>query len=81
MKKNDWLVALTRLRVFAILAGLAWVFGIVPPPGMRIALVALVLAAVVADGWLDQQRRPGPAADRPWTAPQSKTHDRYHAAA
>ena len=82
MKKNDWLVALTRLRVFAILAGLAWIFGIVPPPGMRIALVALVFAAVVADGWLDQQRlRPGPGADRPWTAPQSRKYDRYQPAA
>lgn len=81
MKKNDWLVAASRLRVFAILAGLAWIFGIVPPPGMRIALVALVLAAVVADGWLDKQRLVHATADRPWTAPQSRKHDRYQPAA
>ncbi|MFE3326872.1 hypothetical protein [Streptomyces sp. NPDC059176] len=56
MKPTDWLVALTRVRVFAILAGLAWIAGIVPPPGMRITLVALVLAAIFADGWLDHQR-------------------------
>lgn len=78
MKKSDWLVALTRLRVFAILAGLAWMFGIMPPPGMRVALVALVLAAVVADGWLDKQRHAHATTDRPWTAPQS---NRYQPAA
>jgi hypothetical protein len=72
VKTTDWLVALTRLRVFAILAGLAWIVGIIPPPGTRIALVALVLAAVIADGWLDQQRTHQPATRVP---PQ---RDRFH---
>lgn len=70
MTKNDWLVALTRLRVFAILAGLAWIVGLVPPPGTRIALAALVLGAIVADVWLDKQR-----------TVHAVTRDRFRAAA
>ncbi|MFJ1647980.1 hypothetical protein [Streptomyces sp. NPDC088258] len=49
-----------RARIAFLVAGLAWLFGLAPPPGIRIAVVALVGAAFLLDSWLDQQptRRP-----------------------
>lgn len=47
-----------RARVAVLVAGLAWAFGLTPPPGTRIALLLLVAAAFVIDQWLDQQHPP-----------------------
>ncbi|MFJ7998993.1 hypothetical protein ACIQ7D_17855 [Streptomyces sp. NPDC096310] len=44
-----------RARIAFLVAGLAWLFGLAPPPGIRIAVVVLVAAAIVLDAWLDQQ--------------------------
>ncbi|MFE9886853.1 hypothetical protein [Streptomyces scopuliridis] len=49
-----------RARIAILVAGLAWLFGLAPPPGTRIALVALVAAAIVLDAWLDQQHPRSP---------------------
>ncbi|WP_030757334.1 hypothetical protein [Streptomyces sp. NRRL F-5135] len=45
-----------RARIAILVAGLAWLFGLAPPPGIRIAVVALVAAAILLDAWLDQQQ-------------------------
>lgn len=47
-----------RARVAVLVAGLAWVFGLVPPPGTRFGLLLLVGVAFVIDQWLDQQQPP-----------------------
>ena len=67
-----WLIGLTRLRVFAIFAGLAWVAGIEAPVLTRIAIVALALIAVVFDGYLDEQRIGHQA--KTTTVPPQRTH-------
>lgn len=43
-------------RVAVLVAALAWIFGLTPPPGTRIALLVLVGAAMVIDQWLTQQQ-------------------------
>ena len=67
------LIGLTRLRVALLIAGLAWFAGLAPTFPARLAIGALVLAALVFDGLLDEQRI-GRTAKQP-------SHDRYHAAA
>lgn len=67
-----WLIGLTRLRVFAIFAGLAWVAGIDAPVLTRIAIVALALIAVLFDGYLDEQRIGHQA--KTTTVPPQRTH-------
>jgi hypothetical protein len=47
-----------RARVAVLVAGLAWLFGLTPPPGTRIGLLLLVAAAFVIDQWLTQQQPP-----------------------
>lgn len=52
------LIAVARQARFAVLfAGMAWLFGIAPPPGLRIALVVMFAAACVIDQWLTQPHR------------------------
>lgn len=54
-----------RARVAVMVAGLAWLFGLIPPPGTRLAVVALVAAVIVFDAWLDQQQPHRPARVHP----------------
>ncbi|MEU7240298.1 hypothetical protein [Streptomyces sparsogenes] len=49
------LAGLARLRIALMIAGLSWLFGVVPPVWMRILLGVLVLAALVLDGLIDEQ--------------------------
>lgn len=46
---------LARLRIALMIAGLSWLFGVVPPVWMRVGLGVLVLAALVLDGAIDEQ--------------------------
>lgn len=50
------MIAATRARVAVFVAGLAWIFGLVPPAGIRFAVIALVIVAIAGDGWVDEQR-------------------------
>ncbi|MFP8944723.1 hypothetical protein ACLIYM_25270 [Streptomyces fenghuangensis] len=50
------LIGLTRLRLAFIVAGLAWLFDLTPPPSQRITVVALVAVAVAFEWFLDEQR-------------------------
>ncbi|MGW2113759.1 hypothetical protein [Streptomyces zhihengii] len=43
-------------RVATIYILLAWLFGLMPPPGTRLFLVVLFAVACVADQWLTQQQ-------------------------
>lgn len=47
---------LARLRIALMIAGMAWLFGIVPPPPMRILLAVLVVGALVLDVVIDGQK-------------------------
>ncbi|MFG2328270.1 hypothetical protein ACGFMM_01455 [Streptomyces sp. NPDC048604] len=67
-----WLIGLTRLRVFAIFAGLAWVVGLEAPVLTRLVIVGLAIVAVLFDGYLDEQRI-GHAA-KTATVPPQRTH-------
>ena len=58
-----------RARVAVLVAGLAWLFGLTPPPGTRIGLLLLVGAAFVIDQWLSQQHPP-----RTIRIPTPRTH-------
>lgn len=59
------LIGLTRARVALLAMGLAWLVGLVPDLGTRLAVAALIAIAVAADGWLDEQRiRHAPAKTR-----------------
>lgn len=60
------LIGLTRARVALLAMGLAWLAGLMPEPPTRLAIAALVVIAVAADGWLDEQRiRHQPATRHP----------------
>lgn len=50
------LIGLTRARVALLVAGLAWFFGLTADFPARLAIAGLVLAALVFDGLLDEQR-------------------------
>lgn len=50
------LAGLARLRIALMIAGLSWLFGVTPPMWMRIGLGALVLAALVLDAVIDQDK-------------------------
>lgn len=50
------LIGLTRARVALLAMGLAWLVGLVPDLGTRLAIAALIAVAVAADGWLDEAR-------------------------
>ncbi|MGW7597250.1 hypothetical protein [Streptomyces antimycoticus] len=50
------LAGLARLRIALMIAGLSWLFGVVPPLSMRILLGGLVLAALVLDAVIDEDK-------------------------
>ncbi|GFE20059.1 hypothetical protein [Streptomyces nigrescens] len=66
------LIGLTRLRVALMIAGLAFFMGLTAPLGIRVLLLALIVAAVVFDGAVEDQRTKKPAAT---------SHDDYRTAA
>lgn len=65
---------LARLRIALMIAGLSWLFGVVPPVWMRVGLGVLVLAALVLDGAIDEQ-----TVRREWV--RTKQPDDYQPAA
>lgn len=73
--KTDLIIALTRARVAVLVAGIAWLFGVMPPPGSRIILAVIVVAAIVFDGWIEQLRLVHAATAK------TTSHDRYQPAA
>lgn len=50
------LAGLARLRIALMIAGMSWLFGIVPPMWMRILLGLLVLAALILDAVIDEDK-------------------------
>ena len=48
--------AARMFRVACLFVSMAWTFDLVPPTGVRIGLIVLFAAAVVADQWLTQQQ-------------------------
>ncbi|MCQ8831790.1 hypothetical protein [Streptomyces malaysiensis] len=50
------LAGLARLRIALMIAGLSWLFGVVPPLWMRLGLGLLVLVALVLDGLIDEDK-------------------------
>lgn len=50
------LAGLARLRIALMIAGLSWLFGVTPPPGMRVVLAVIVLGALVLDAAIDERR-------------------------
>lgn len=50
------LAGLARLRIALMIAGMSWLIGVVPPVWMRVGLGVLVLAALVLDGLIDEQK-------------------------
>ena len=50
------LAGLARLRIALMIAGLSWLFGVTPSLWMRVGLGVLVLAALVLDGVIDEQK-------------------------
>lgn len=50
------LAGLARLRLFLMVAGLAWLVGLDAPPWTRAVLVGLALAATAFDGLIDEQK-------------------------
>ncbi|MGW4075979.1 hypothetical protein ACWELB_21120 [Streptomyces asiaticus] len=50
------LAGLARLRIALMIAGLSWLFGVVPPVWMRVGLGLLVFAALVLDGVIDEDK-------------------------
>jgi hypothetical protein len=60
-----------RARVAVLVAAMAWLFGLTPPPGTRVALLLLVAAAFVIDQWLTQQQ---PTRTIRIPAPRNRQH-------
>lgn len=60
------LIGLTRLRVALMIAGLAFFMGLTAPLGIRVLILALIVAAVVFDGAVEDQRTkiPSPRPSR-----------------
>ncbi|GGU52435.1 hypothetical protein [Streptomyces lavendofoliae] len=52
----DLLAALTKARVALLIAGLAWLFGVAPAWPARVGLAVLVLAALLLDAAIDEQK-------------------------
>jgi hypothetical protein len=63
------LLAVRRVRLLAVLAGLAWLLGISPPALARLALVAVFAVALVLDMLADAGIRPGPVRLTGWGRP------------
>lgn len=68
----DLLIGLTRLRMFVMFAGLAWVCGLQAPLLARLLLVFLAVLAVVFDGYVEKLRIAHPT--RTTTVPPQRTH-------
>jgi hypothetical protein len=54
------LAAAHRARLLAVLAGLAWLFGITPAVWSRLALIPGVVTALALDIYADRAPVPGP---------------------
>lgn len=63
------LLAVRRVRLLAILAGMAWLLGIHPPAVARLLLVAVFGVALVVDLLADAGLRPGPVRLTGWGRP------------
>lgn len=63
------LLAVRRVRLLAVLAGLAWLLGIHPPAIVRLLLVAVFGLALVVDMLADAGTRPGPVRLTGWGRP------------
>jgi hypothetical protein len=50
------LASIAKARVFFLFAGFAWLFGLVPTAPNRVLIAALVVAAVLAETYLDGHR-------------------------
>lgn len=62
------LIAATRARLCLLIAGLAWFVGLEVPAPLRIVIAALVAAALIFDGAIDEGRiRTTPHRDRTTT--------------
>ncbi|WP_329143485.1 hypothetical protein OIU91_06055 [Streptomyces sp. NBC_01456] len=55
------LIALTRLRLALMAAGLSWFIGLDAPVGVRILIAVLLAVAVAGDGAIEDQRAKIPA--------------------
>lgn len=47
---------LAKTRAALMLAGLCWLSGFVPPVWMRLTLAVMVVAVLLFDGWIDDQK-------------------------
>jgi hypothetical protein len=69
MASRPVLLALRRLRLLAVLAGLAWTLGITPPAPVRLLLLSVVAVGLVLDQLSDAGLRPGPVRLTGWGRP------------
>ncbi|WP_144385741.1 hypothetical protein [Streptomyces sp. SAJ15] len=75
-------IALGRARVAVMVAGLAWFVGLDPPWWLRLMIAALVVASLIFDGAIDDQRitravldtKPPPVAASPPPTAHATTH-------
>lgn len=63
------LLAARRMRLLAILAGLAWLMGIHPSLWVRMLLVASVAVTLIVDALADAGLHPGPVRLTGWGRP------------
>lgn len=69
MNSRSLLLAVRRMRLLTVLAGLAWLLGIHPPVLVRLLLVGVFGAAVVLDLLADAGMVPGPVRLTGWGRP------------
>lgn len=69
MSARPALTALRRVRLLAVLAGMAWLLGITPTAPVRLLLLALVAVGLVLDALSDAGLRPGPVRLTGWGRP------------
>lgn len=65
--RRPLLLALRRVRLLAVLAGMAWLLGITPPAGVRLLLAVVVALALALDALSDAGLRPGPVRLTGWS--------------
>ncbi|WP_225846969.1 hypothetical protein [Streptomyces sp. HPF1205] len=63
------LLAVRRIRLLAVLGGLAWVLGVTPPAPVRILLVLVVGVALALDSLADAGLRPARIRLTGWGRP------------